>query len=224
MKTRKIAPSILSADFARLGEQIALVDKAGADVIHVDVMDGHFVPNITIGPLIVSAIRPVTDLPLDVHLMIENPDRYIEAFAGAGADYITVHVEACPHLHRSLQAIRELGVKAGVALNPHTPASAIAEVLDVLDLILIMSVNPGFGGQKFIPRALHKLKATRELLTATGMGHIEVEVDGGVKSGNIREIAEAGAEILVAGSAIFKAPDPAEAIREMKSLLDMTKQ
>ncbi|HED11559.1 MAG TPA: ribulose-phosphate 3-epimerase [Caldithrix abyssi] len=224
MKTRKIAPSILSADFARLGEQIALVDKAGADVIHVDVMDGHFVPNITIGPLIVSAIRPVTDLPLDVHLMIENPDRYIEAFAGAGADYITVHVEACPHLHRSLQAIRELGVKAGVALNPHTPVSAVAEVLDVLDLILIMSVNPGFGGQKFIPRALHKLKATRELLTATGMGHIEVEVDGGVKSGNIREIAEAGAEILVAGSAIFKAPDPAEAIREMKSLLDMTKQ
>ena len=224
MKTRKIAPSILSADFACLGEQIALVDKAGADVIHVDVMDGHFVPNITIGPLIVSAIRPVTDLPLDVHLMIENPDRYIEAFAGAGADYITVHVEACPHLHRSLQAIRELGVKAGVALNPHTPVSAIAEVLDVLDLILIMSVNPGFGGQKFIPRALHKLKATRELLTATGMGHIEVEVDGGVKSGNIREIAEAGAEILVAGSAIFKAPDPAEAIREMKSLLDMTKQ
>ncbi len=224
MKTRKIAPSILSADFARLGEQVALVDKAGADVIHVDVMDGHFVPNITIGPLIVSAIRPVTDLPLDVHLMIENPDRYIEAFAGAGADYITVHVEACPHLHRSLQAIRELGVKAGVALNPHTPVSAVAEVLDVLDLILIMSVNPGFGGQKFIPRALHKLKATRELLTATGMGHIEVEVDGGVKSGNIREIAEAGAEILVAGSAIFKAPDPAEAIREMKSLLDMTKQ
>ena len=224
MKTRKIAPSILSADFARLGEQIELVDKAGADVIHVDVMDGHFVPNITIGPLIVSAIRPVTDLPLDVHLMIENPDRYIEAFAGAGADYITVHVEACPHLHRSLQAIRELGVQAGVALNPHTPVSAIAEVLDVLDLILIMSVNPGFGGQKFIPRALHKLKATRELLTATGMGHIEVEVDGGVKSGNIREIAEAGAEILVAGSAIFKAPDPAEAIREMKSLLDMTKQ
>ncbi len=224
MKTRKIAPSILSADFARLGEQIELVDKAGADVIHVDVMDGHFVPNITIGPLIVSAIRPVTDLPLDVHLMIENPDRYIEAFAGAGADYITVHVEACPHLHRSLQAIRELGVKAGVALNPHTPVSAVAEVLDVLDLILIMSVNPGFGGQKFIPRALHKLKATRELLTATGMGHIEVEVDGGVKSGNIREIAEAGAEILVAGSAIFKAPDPAEAIREMKSLLDMTKQ
>ncbi len=224
MKTRKIAPSILSADFARLGEQIALVDKAGADVIHVDVMDGHFVPNITIGPLIVSAIRPVTDLPLDVHLMIENPDRYIEAFAGAGADYITVHVEACPHLHRSLQAIRELGVKAGVALNPHTPVSAVAEALDVLDLILIMSVNPGFGGQKFIPRALHKLKATRELLTATGMGHIEVEVDGGVKSGNIREIAEAGAEILVAGSAIFKAPDPAEAIREMKSLLDMTKQ
>ncbi len=224
MKTRKIAPSILSADFACLGEQIALVDKAGADVIHVDVMDGHFVPNITIGPLIVSAIRPVTDLPLDVHLMIENPDRYIEAFAGAGADYITVHVEACPHLHRSLQAIRELGVKAGVALNPHTPVSAVAEVLDVLDLILIMSVNPGFGGQKFIPRALHKLKATRELLTAAGMGHIEVEVDGGVKSGNIREIAEAGAEILVAGSAIFKAPDPAEAIREMKSLLDMTKQ
>ena len=224
MKTRKIAPSILSADFACLGEQIALVDKAGADVIHVDVMDGHFVPNITIGPLIVSAIRPVTDLPLDVHLMIENPDRYIEAFAGAGADYITVHVEACPHLHRSLQAIRELGVKAGVALNPHTPVSAVAEVLDVLDLILIMSVNPGFGGQKFIPRALHKLKATRELLTATGMGHIEVEVDGGVKSGNIREIAEAGAEILVAGSAIFKAPDPAEAIREMKSLLDITKQ
>ncbi len=222
MKTRKIAPSILSADFSRLGEQIALVDEAGAGVIHVDVMDGHFVPNITIGPLIVSAIRPVTSLPLDVHLMIENPDNYIEAFARAGADYITVHVEACPHLHRTLQVLRELGVKAGVALNPHTPVSAISDVLDVLDLILIMSVNPGFGGQKFIPRALEKLKTTQALLAATGMHHIEVEVDGGVKTDNIREISDAGAEILVAGSAIFKAPDPAGTIREMKDLLNIS--
>ncbi len=222
MKKRKIAPSILSADFARLGEQVALVEEAGADLIHVDVMDGHFVPNITIGPLIVSAIRPVTALPLDVHLMIENPDNYIEAFARAGAGYITVHAEACPHLHRTLQAIRELEVKVGLALNPHTPVSVISDVLDMLDLILIMSVNPGFGGQKFIPRALDKLKTTQALLAATGMHHIEVEVDGGVKTDNIREISDAGAEILVAGSAIFKAPDPAAAIREMKSRLGLS--
>ncbi len=220
MKKRKIAPSILSADFATLGEDIKTVEAAGADIIHVDVMDGHFVPNITIGPLIVAAVRPVTQLPLDVHLMIEHPERYIDAFARAGADYLTVHVEACVHLHRVLQAIRALNVKAGVALNPHTPVSAVREVLDMLDLILIMSVNPGFGGQSFIPRSLDKLRQLQSMLRENGMEHIEVEVDGGVKTGNIREISAAGAEILVAGSAIFKAADPAAAVKEMKKLVE----
>jgi len=215
MKKRKIAPSILSANFATLGADIRKVEEAGAGLIHVDVMDGHFVPNITIGPLIVSAIRPVTRLPLDVHLMIEHPEHYIEAFARAGADYLTVHVEACPHLHRVLQAIRALGVKAGVALNPHTPVTVVSEVLDMVDLILVMSVNPGFGGQSFIPRALDKLRAVRRMLQEANQTRIEVEVDGGVKAENIREIAEAGAELLVAGSAIFKAPDPAAAVRAM---------
>ncbi len=219
MKQRKIAPSILSANFARLGEDVKMVEAAGADLIHVDVMDGHFVPNITIGPLIVKALRPVTQLPLDVHLMIENPDRYVDAFVSAGADYLTVHVEACRHLHRTLQAIKETGIKAGVSLNPHTPVDAVSEVLDELDLILIMSVNPGFGGQKFIPNSLDKLRKTQQLLHRHGATHIEVEVDGGVKLNNIKEIAEAGAEILVSGSGIFKTDDPSGTIQEMKKVL-----
>ena len=220
MKKCKIAPSILSANFATLGDDIKTVEAAGADIIHVDVMDGHFVPNITIGPLIVSAIRPVTHLPLDVHLMIENPGRYIEDFARAGADYITVHMEACNHLHRVLQAIRALDVKAGVALNPHTPVSSIRDVLDVLDMILIMSVNPGFGGQSFIPRSLDKLHEVQAILRENGMQHIEVEVDGGVKTDNIKAIRDAGAEILVAGSAIFKSDNPAATINTMRRMLD----
>ncbi len=220
MKKCKIAPSILSANFATLGDDIKTVEAAGADIIHVDVMDGHFVPNITIGPLIVSAIRPVTHLPLDVHLMIENPGRYIEDSARAGADYITVHMEACNHLHRVLQAIRALDVKAGVALNPHTPVSSIRDVLDVLDMILIMSVNPGFGGQSFIPRSLDKLHEVQAILRENGMQHIEVEVDGGVKTDNIKAIRDAGAEILVAGSAIFKSDNPAATINTMRRMLD----
>lgn len=219
-KTKRIAPSILSADFARLADQVKTVEQAGADIIHVDVMDGHFVPNITIGPLVVKALRPVTKLPMDVHLMIENPDRYIEAFAKAGADYITVHVEACTHLHRVLQQIKELNVKAGVSLNPHTPVSMIKHVLDQLDLILVMSVNPGFGGQKFIPESLKKLNQTRDLIEKSGFRNIEIEVDGGVSMENIKEIANAGADILVAGSAIFASADPAKTTKEMLNILN----
>ncbi|NLC69907.1 MAG: ribulose-phosphate 3-epimerase [Desulfuromonadaceae bacterium] len=219
-KECKIAPSILSADFARLGEEVRRVEEGGADWIHVDVMDGHFVPNLTIGPVVVAALRPVTRLPLDVHLMIENPERYLEEFAKAGADYLTVQAEACVHLHRTLQAIRDLGVRAGVSLNPHTPLCAIEEVLDELDMVLIMSVNPGFGGQQFIPRALDKIGRLRRLIEERGLaGRIELQVDGGVKLDNCREIAEAGAEVLVAGSAIFGADDPAQAIQEMKAAL-----
>jgi ribulose-phosphate 3-epimerase len=198
----KIAPSILSADFARLGEEIAAVEKAGADYIHIDVMDGHFVPNITIGPLIVEAIRPVTKLPLDVHLMIENPDQYIEAFAKAGADYITVHVEACRHLHRTLQHIKSFGIKAGVVLNPATPVDSIQHVLADIDMVLLMSVNPGFGGQKFIPEVLPKIRKVKEMADSKGR-EIEIEIDGGVNPETAKLCIEAGANVLVAGSAIY---------------------
>ncbi|KAA3613079.1 MAG: ribulose-phosphate 3-epimerase [Calditrichaeota bacterium] len=219
-KNRKIAPSILSADFAKLGEQVKLVEDGGAGVIHVDVMDGHFVPNITIGPFIVKALRPVTQLPLDVHLMIENPGDYIDAFAKAGADYLTVHEEACTHLHRVIQSIKEKGVKAGIALNPHTPVSSIEEIVEDIDLILIMSVNPGFGGQKFISNALNKLRQTQQLLNDRGLNHIEVEVDGGVKIDNIKEISDAGAEIIVSGSGIYNTENPAATIQEMLKIVN----
>ncbi|MBN2429123.1 MAG: ribulose-phosphate 3-epimerase [Deltaproteobacteria bacterium] len=218
-KKRKISPSILSADFSALGAAVRQVEEGGADWIHVDVMDGHFVPNITIGPLVVKAVRKVTKLPLDVHLMIEKPERYIDVFAAAGSDYLTVQAEACVHLHRVLQSIRQAGMKAGVALNPHTPLCAIEEVLGDLDLILIMSVNPGFGGQQFIPASLDKLKRLRALLGERGLTHIDIEVDGGVKLDNARKIADAGAEVLVAGSAIFDTPDPSFAVQEMKKVL-----
>ena len=196
-----IAPSILSADFARLGEEVRAIDQAGCDWVHVDVMDGHFVPNITIGPGVVKAIRPHTRKPLDVHLMIAPADPYIEAFAAAGADIITVHPEAGPHLDRSLQMIRSLGKKAGVSLNPHTPESAVEYVLDRLDLILVMTVNPGFGGQAFIPAMTEKLRRLRAMI---GSRPIHLEVDGGVAPDTARAATDAGANVLVAGSAVFK--------------------
>jgi ribulose-phosphate 3-epimerase len=209
----KIAPSILSADFGALAEDIARVEGAGADQLHVDVMDGRFVPNITIGPPVVEAIRKRTRLPLDVHLMIVEPERYLADFVRAGADIVTVHAEASAHLQRALVQIRELGARAGVALNPATPPDALAYVLDDLDLVLVMSVNPGFGGQKFIPTMLPKIRQVRTLL---GSRPVEVSVDGGVKVEHARPLAEHGATVLVAGSAIFGAPDPVAAVKQFR--------
>ncbi|MGG0740893.1 ribulose-phosphate 3-epimerase [Niallia taxi] len=211
----KIAPSILSADFAKLGEEIKDVERGGADYIHVDVMDGHFVPNITIGPLIVSAIRPITTLPLDVHLMIENPDQYIPAFAKAGADIITVHAEACPHLHRTLQLIKEHGVKPGVVLNPSTPVEMIKHVIEDVEMVLLMTVNPGFGGQAFIKSVLPKITEVRKLAEQFNPG-LEIEVDGGVNEQTAILCKEAGANVLVAGSFIYDSGDRAKAIKAVR--------
>jgi len=211
----KIAPSILSADFSKLGEEIKDVEKGGADYIHVDVMDGHFVPNITIGPLIVESIRPVTKLPLDVHLMIENPDQYIESFAKAGADYITVHVEACRHMHRTIQLIKSFGVKAGVVLNPATPVQMIEHIIEDLDMVLLMSVNPGFGGQKFIPSVLTKIKQVKELVVQKGLT-VEIEVDGGVNKETAPLCIQAGATVLVAGSAVYDQANREQAIAALR--------
>ena len=215
-RTIRIAPSILSADFARLAEEVARVEEAGADWLHIDVMDGHFVPNLTVGPPIVEALRKVTTLPLDVHLMMTNPDAFIGEFAEAGADYLTVHVEACPHLHRTVQSIKERGVKAGVTLNPATPAGTLSEIVRDADLILIMSVNPGFGGQKFIPSSLRKIAEVRALIDRT-QSRALLEVDGGVKPDNVAEILAAGAEVLVAGSAVFSSHDYAAAITALRA-------
>lgn len=212
---KKIAPSILSADFSRLGEEIAAIEAAGADYVHVDVMDGHFVPNITIGPLIVEAARRVTKLPLDVHLMIEQPDLYIPDFAKAGADIIVVHAEATAHLHRTVQLIKSLGKKAGVSLNPATPLAALDYVLEDLDLVLLMTVNPGFGGQSFIEACVPKIQALRGIMDRRGV-EAELEVDGGVKIENIARISHAGADVFVAGSAVFGSPDYAATIAELK--------
>jgi len=210
----RIAPSILSADFAALGDAIARVEAGGADLLHVDVMDGHFVPNLTLGPPIIESIRKRTRLPLDVHLMIEEPERWVETYVRAGADLVTVHVEAATHLQRCLAQVREAGARAGVALNPGTPASTLQCVLDDLDLVLVMSVNPGFGGQSFIPSAHRKIREVRTLL---GARPADVSVDGGVKAGLAKSLAEDGASVLVAGSAIFGAADPGEALRAIRA-------
>ncbi len=217
-----IAPSILAADFARLADEVAAVEAAGADVIHVDVMDGHFVPNLTIGPVVVEWVRKVTDLPLDCHLMITDADKYIPEFVAAGADCITVHQEACAHLHRTLQLIREEGAKTGrivmtgVSINPATPVSTLEDILPDCDLVLIMSVNPGFGGQRFIPGALEKIRQVHAM--GKKMGHsFYLEVDGGIKADNIADVAKAGADVFVAGSAVFGADDYGDAIGQMKA-------
>jgi ribulose-phosphate 3-epimerase len=214
----KIAPSILSSDFARLGEEVKAAEAAGAHMLHVDVMDGHFVPNITIGSPVVASLRKVTALPLDVHLMIADPDRYIKDFAKAGADILTVHCEACVHLHRTVQYIKENGVKAGVSLNPATPVGSLEDILHAVDLVLLMSVNPGFGGQEFIPRTLDKIARVREMIDNSGASAL-IEVDGGVKPENARQVAGAGADILVMGSAFFNSGNYESTMEKLNEIL-----
>jgi ribulose-phosphate 3-epimerase len=217
----QIAPSILSADFAALGEQIAAVERGGADLIHVDVMDGHFVPNITIGPPVVRAIRRVASRPLDVHLMIEEPDRYIEAFVDAGADMVSVHVEVVPHLHRTICLIKKLGARAGAVLNPATPAIALQDIAGELDYVLVMSVNPGFGGQAFIPHSVEKVRRVRAVLSEGGSS-VPIEIDGGIDEETAPSVVAAGATILVAGHAIFGASDPEHATRALRAAASRT--
>ena len=214
--TVQIAPSILSADFAALGEAVAAAERGGADLIHVDVMDGHFVPNITIGPPVVTSLKRIARVPLDVHLMIEEPDRYLEAFAEAGASMLSVHLEVLPHLHRTVHAIQALDVKAGVVINPATPVASLSEIAGDVDYVLVMSVNPGFGGQTFIPRSESKVREVRALLDRAGNA-APVEIDGGIDRHNVGRVVAAGASIIVAGSAIFHAPDPERATRELKA-------
>jgi len=219
MQQMQIAPSILSADFSRLGAEIQAVDEAGAEVIHIDVMDGHFVPNITIGPLVVNAARKVTKKVLDVHLMITDPGSYIDAFADAGADWITVHVEACPHLHRVIGQIKQRGVKAGAVLNPSTSLATLDYILEDLDLVMLMSVNPGFGGQSFIPSTLEKIGQLRKRIDASGLS-IGIEIDGGVSKKTIEQVAKAGANIFVAGSAVYNTENYAATIAELRRLAE----
>ena len=214
--TVQIAPSILSADFAALGDAVAAAERGGADLIHVDVMDGHFVPNITIGPPVVRSLKRIAKVPLDVHLMIEEPDRYLDAFAEAGASMLSVHLEVLPHLHRTVHAIKALGVKAGVVINPATPVASLSEIAGDVDYVLVMSVNPGFGGQTFIPRSESKVGQVRALLDRAGNA-APVEIDGGIDRHNVGRVVSAGASIIVAGSAIFHAPDPERATRELKA-------
>lgn len=212
----RIAPSILSADFGRLADEVKAITAAGADYVHVDVMDGRFVPNLTIGPLVVEAVKRATTLPLDVHLMIVEPEKYVEAFAKAGASIITVHQEVCPHLHRVLQQIRAAGAKPAVVLNPSTPLSSIEEVLGEVDQILLMSVNPGFGGQQFIESTVDKIRRLRAMLDARGLQRVDIEVDGGINAETARRVVAAGANVLVAGNAVFKAPDYKAAIAALR--------
>jgi ribulose-phosphate 3-epimerase len=212
----KISPSILAADFTRLGEEVARVEAAGADMLHVDVMDGHFVPNLTIGPPVVKALKAVTNLPLDVHLMVENPDALLPDFIAAGSANLTVHVEACRHLHRTIQFIKDAGVHASVVLNPATSLSTLEEILPEVHMVLLMSVNPGFGGQRFLPSTLGKIRALKQQITARNL-NVLIEVDGGVKPDNAGQICAAGADVLVAGTAIFGQPDYAEAIRALRT-------
>jgi ribulose-phosphate 3-epimerase len=219
IRMTQIAPSILAADFARLAEAIQTVEAAGADLIHIDVMDGHFVPNISLGPPVVASIRKVTTLPLDVHLMIEDPDTYIPCFAEAGANWISVHVETCPHLDRTLEFIQSFGLRVGVVLNPATPVTALDEVLRLVDYVLVMTVNPGFGGQRFISYCLEKIQRLRKVIQHKGL-RARIEVDGGVVFDNVPSLVQSGAQILVIGSQIFGAPDPAAALRKMRELAE----
>ncbi len=212
---KKIAPSILSADFSRLGEEVRAVEKAGADVIHVDVMDGHFVPNITIGPLVVEGLRKLTSLPLDVHLMIENPERYVEAFAQAGSDWITVHVEACPRLKQIIRKINQLKVRPGIVLKPATPLKTLFPVIDYIELVLLMSVNPGFGGQSFMPSTLKKIERLRKIVDQNRYP-LEIEVDGGIKTENIGEVSRAGGDVFVVGTGIFKTNNYQETMKKLR--------
>jgi ribulose-phosphate 3-epimerase len=215
---KKLAPSILSADFSRLGDEIKAVEEAGADYIHIDVMDGHFVPNITIGPLVVEAIKNVTKLPLDVHLMISNPDKYIKDFIKAGSSILSVHAETCPHLQRTINHIRELGIKPAVVLNPSTSLSTLEYILEEVDMVLLMTVNPGFGGQKFITSMIPKIKKVRKLIDEKHLS-VELEVDGGINLDNISKVVNAGADVIVAGSAVFKSKDCKETVRLMKKII-----
>ncbi len=213
----KIAPSILSSDFGRLAEQVIEAEEAGADWIHVDVMDGSFVPNITIGPAVTEAVRSATDLPVDVHLMINNPDRHLEAFADAGADYLTVHQEACVHLHKTIDAIRDMNVRPGITLNPATSIGTIEDIIDYVDLVLVMSVNPGFGGQSFIPSSIERIKKLKDLIRGRGLTGVELEVDGGINENTAASVVNAGSSVLVAGSAVYGHPEGvAEAIRRLR--------
>ena len=214
----KLSPSILSADFGNLQQEVMKIEKAGCEYLHVDVMDGHFVPNLTIGPLVLEALNGRTTLVKDVHLMIEQPERYIEAFAKAGADILTVHQEASVHLHRTVQLIKSYGMKAGVSLNPSTPVSVLEDILPDLDLVLIMSVNPGFGGQAFIPQALEKIAKLKTMVTEAGLS-LEIEVDGGIKADNVAQVVRAGADVIVAGSALFGAPDFEAEVRKFREVV-----